>query len=231
MPANQSHFWTQFSGTEGQCINVNQFFLALGILNMLNDFIIIVIPFPRIAQLQMTQRKKLAICGIMAVGIFVFVASIVRIHYRSEFMSATDVTWMMGPVFIWSTTGPSIAVVFACLPHLAPLARLAHRTILSRLHSQRSTGISSARGGLHNGSECGLQKGLNHNRTPMFDYGVDKMKKSASDDEIGLTNYVTVGLSEAINPSSDSVSEHISHNHSIAVHSSLVQSASPRPPW
>lgn len=36
---------------------------------MLNDFIIIVIPFPRIAQLQMTQRKKLAICGIMAVGI------------------------------------------------------------------------------------------------------------------------------------------------------------------
>jgi hypothetical protein len=64
-----SHFWTQFSATEGKCINVNQFFLALGILNMLNDFIILIIPFPRIARLQMTLRKKLAICGIMAVGI------------------------------------------------------------------------------------------------------------------------------------------------------------------
>lgn len=64
-----SHFWTQFSGTKGECINVNQFFLALGILNMLNDFIILIIPFPRISRLQMTLRKKLAVCGIMAVGI------------------------------------------------------------------------------------------------------------------------------------------------------------------
>jgi hypothetical protein len=36
---------------------------------MLNDFIILVTPFPRIAQFQMTLQKKLAICGIMAVGI------------------------------------------------------------------------------------------------------------------------------------------------------------------
>lgn len=64
-----SHFWTQFSGTDGKCINVNRFFLTLGILNMLNDLIILIIPFPRIAQLQMTLRKESAICGIMAVGI------------------------------------------------------------------------------------------------------------------------------------------------------------------
>lgn len=65
-----SFFWTQFSGTTtGKCININQFFLALGILNMLNDFIILALPFPRIIKLQMTLRKKVAICGIMAVGI------------------------------------------------------------------------------------------------------------------------------------------------------------------
>jgi hypothetical protein len=38
--AAEANHWTQFSGTEGKCIDVNQFFLALGILNMLNDFII-----------------------------------------------------------------------------------------------------------------------------------------------------------------------------------------------
>jgi hypothetical protein len=64
-----SHFWTQFSGTEGECIDVDRFFLALGILNMLNDFIILIIPFPRIVKLQMNPRKKLAICAILAVGI------------------------------------------------------------------------------------------------------------------------------------------------------------------
>lgn len=64
-----SYFWTQFSGTEGQCINVQQFFLALGIVKMLNDFMVLTLPFPRIACLQMTLKKKLGICGIMAVGI------------------------------------------------------------------------------------------------------------------------------------------------------------------
>ncbi|KAJ5213071.1 hypothetical protein N7449_000240 [Penicillium cf. viridicatum] len=210
-----SHFWTQFSGTEGECINVNQFFLALGILNMLNDFIILIIPFPRIARLQMTLRKKLAVCGIMAVGVFVFVASIVRIHYLSEFMSAADVTWLMGPVFIWSTIEPSVAV-----------------SILSSLHSQRSIAISSERlGGPNGGSGRGLQRGnKTNNCEPTFDYGFDQMKRSASDDEIGLTNYVTVGPNEGIHHSNDSVSEDIGHNYSIAVHSSIVQSSSSRPP-
>lgn len=64
-----SYFWNKFSGAEGKCINVNQFFLALGIINMLNDFIVLLIPFPRIVTLQMSIRKKVAICGIMAVGL------------------------------------------------------------------------------------------------------------------------------------------------------------------
>jgi hypothetical protein len=83
-----TYFWTQFSGTQGECINVNQFFLAAGILNMLNDFIILVIPFPRIIKLQMTARKKLAICCIMAVGILwvpsSFLLSVIRGRSRSN---------------------------------------------------------------------------------------------------------------------------------------------------
>lgn len=64
-----SYFWNKFSGAKGTCINVNQFVLALGIINMLNDFIVLLIPFPRIVTLQMSVRKKVAICGIMAVGV------------------------------------------------------------------------------------------------------------------------------------------------------------------
>lgn len=155
-----------------------------------------------------------------------------RIHYLSKFMSAADVTWLMGPVFIWSTIEPSVAVVCACLPHLAPLARLAHQSILSSLHSQRSITISSERlGGPNGGSGRGLQRGNKTNKCePTFDYGFDQMKRSASDDEIGLTNYVTVGPNEGIHHSNDSVFEDIGHNQSIAVHSSLVQSSSSRPP-
>lgn len=52
----------------GTCLDVAEFFIAAGILNMLNDFILLMIPFPRIAKLQMSTKKKLAIGGIMAVG-------------------------------------------------------------------------------------------------------------------------------------------------------------------
>ncbi|GKZ31974.1 hypothetical protein AbraIFM66950_000973 [Aspergillus brasiliensis] len=77
---------------------------------MVNDIIILLIPFPQIAKLQMNRRKKIA---------------------------ARDITWMMGPLFIWSSIEPSVAIVCACLPHLGPLARLTRIRILS---SQGSKG-------------------------------------------------------------------------------------------
>lgn len=65
----RKYFWLQFGGTlSGTCLDVAKFFIAAGILNMLNDFILFVIPFPRIAKLQMSIKKKVAIGGIMAVG-------------------------------------------------------------------------------------------------------------------------------------------------------------------
>ncbi|KAL4995234.1 hypothetical protein BDV10DRAFT_175183 [Aspergillus recurvatus] len=211
-----SYFWTQFSGTKGECIDINTFFLAAGIINMLNDIIILAIPFPRIIKLQMTLRKKLAVCGIMAVGIFVCVASIVRIHYLSVFMNALDITWLMGPVFIWSTIEPSVAIVCACLPHFAPLARIAHRSILSSYnsHSQSRPGLSSNKSRtFRSGSGVGQSHG--HGRGSIL----QRMNKGTDDDEIGLTNYVTAGNHGA---SADTVSQ-------IRVESTFVQASNKAP--
>ncbi|RAL07950.1 uncharacterized protein BO97DRAFT_462254 [Aspergillus homomorphus CBS 101889] len=223
-----TYFWTQFSGTSGQCIDVDRFFLAAGILNMLNDFIILIIPFPRIVKLQMSVQKKVAISGIMAVGIFVCIASIVRIRYLSIFMSSVDLTWLMGPVFIWSSIEPSVAVVCACMPHLAPLARLAHRSISSSFHSRRSATESSGKPRRHRReSRQGVQKGHRSSHWgPTFDFGFEQLKKTANDDEIGLTNFVTAGPIIGKDSSIESVLEAYARDHEIAVQSSFVQSSS-----
>ncbi|BCS24829.1 uncharacterized protein APUU_41273S [Aspergillus puulaauensis] len=233
-----SFFWTQFSGkTNGKCININQFFLALGILNMLNDFIILALPFPRIIKLQMTLQKKVAICCIMAVGIFVCVASILRIHFLSLFMNTADVTYLMGPVFIWSTIEPSVAIVCACLPHLAPLARIATRSISSSFRSRRSTGKGTGTGTRGSGGRA-LESDHHHhhhkggnilgNRGQPFQYGFNFNRLDSSkskdqgldDDEIGLTNYVTAGNDTAsIAPDGRAVKGEIT------VKSSFVQSS------
>jgi hypothetical protein len=64
-----SFYWRQYSGaTDGTCIEVLSFYLAFGIVNMINDIIILFVPIPRIMHLQMNNRKKMSIVGIMLLG-------------------------------------------------------------------------------------------------------------------------------------------------------------------
>ncbi|KAL4897019.1 pth11-like integral membrane protein [Aspergillus ambiguus] len=209
------YYWTQFSGAMGTCIDINTFFLALGIINMLNDFVVLLIPFPRIIKLQMNKRKKIAICGILAVGCFVCVASIVRIYYLYQFMSAIDVTWLMGPVFIWSTIEPAIAIVCACLPHLAPLCRLVYRSGLSSYgRNKTSSGSSTTPWRPWNGPRVGSRP---EGRALFF---------SNADDEIGLTSTAMAKDSLRKHNSNESTLDGNPQSQCIHVQSSFVQTAS-----
>ncbi|KAM0201597.1 hypothetical protein ACHAPI_001642 [Fusarium lateritium] len=119
-----SHFWNQYLGAPGKCIDVKLFFLVLGIMNMVNDIIILTVPIPRIWTLKMNNKTKVSVICIMLLGSFVCVASIARIFYLWGFFQNLDATWWMGPSFAWSSLEPSVAVISACLPTLAPLFRI-----------------------------------------------------------------------------------------------------------
>ncbi|KXH66347.1 hypothetical protein CSAL01_03941 [Colletotrichum salicis] len=203
-------------------------------------------PWPtRAAQYPFTgtsSRKKAAVCSIMLLGSFVCVASIVRITYLSTFSHALDITWQMGPVFIWSAIEPSIAIVSACLPHLAPLRRLVRHKISSSLGRFSSGGggaggvLSSnsapwrSKSGTGGGKNSSSQKGSG----AMFTYGGSrfnfggggdgKMKLGGeSDDEIGLTNRITAGSGGVKNLSAGPGSEENINGGSIVVQSSFIQ--------
>ncbi|KAF6814773.1 hypothetical protein CMUS01_12574 [Colletotrichum musicola] len=118
-----SHYWTQFKGTEGTCIDVGRFFFIMTTINLITDVILLAIPVPEILKLQMSKGKKIGVCGILGLGSLRFVASSVRVNYLGVFASATDITWMMGPVAIWSSVEPSVGIVSACMPSFKPLLR------------------------------------------------------------------------------------------------------------
>lgn len=63
-----SHFWNQYLGAKGKCIEVKLFFLVLGIMNMMNDIIILTVPIPRIWTLHMNNKTKISIICIMLLG-------------------------------------------------------------------------------------------------------------------------------------------------------------------
>ncbi|TPR01322.1 Oxidoreductase family, NAD-binding Rossmann fold protein [Aspergillus niger] len=222
------YIYVMFGGASGTCIDTDTFFLALGIINMLNDIVVLLIPFPQIAKLQMNRRKKVAISGILAVGSFACVASIVRIYSVDQFTKRTDVTWTLGPVFIWSTIEPGLSLVCACLPHLAPLVRLAHIKLSSSQDSKRSRPTNPStpwrsRSGNANG-----------NGTPSAGRRVHSVLSTKytfdgqDDEEIGLTNHVTTSASLRKPHSIESVEREGggSVDQSIMVHSSFVQSVS-----
>lgn len=155
-----------------------------------------------------------------------------RIYYLRQFTKAVDVTWLMGPVFIWSTIEPSVAMVCACLPHLAPLVRLARQTIFTSLKSQRSkTGNSSGpHRSLGPSGQDSQGKVTFGSRGAKFDYGFAQMKRDANDDEIGLTNYVRTHQDHGKHSSLESISGEDDRHHAITVQSSFVQAVTPRSP-
>lgn len=136
----------------------------------------------------------------------------------------------MGPVFIWSTIEPSVAMVCACLPHLAPLARLARQTIFTSLHSHITKTGDTGRPP-HSLTRSGQEfqrKTVFGNAGVKFDHGLAQMKRDANDDEIGLTNYVTSNQNFLKNSSVESFPEDYHRDHTITVQSSFAQAATSR---
>ncbi|KAF9638831.1 pth11-like integral membrane protein [Lasiodiplodia theobromae] len=224
-----TYYWNQFHGAEGHCIDVNTFYLALGIINMVNDVIILTIPIPQILKLQMSTRKKAAVCGIMLLGSFVCIASIVRIYYLAVFIKTVDVTWLMGPVFIWSSVEPSIGILSACLPNLRPLFRSLRERMSSaeRSHSSDRTGQRSGssdtpwRSGGHAG-----QRGSSYGGSRFgFGSGDGALKLVEEEDEIHLTNRAMGGSRLQKHESTASEDQESLPGHVIIVESSIEQSS------
>ncbi|KAM0411154.1 hypothetical protein ACHAPD_010981 [Fusarium lateritium] len=63
-----SHYWTQFMGSQGSCIDVGQFFVALAIINLITNVVVLLIPVPEVLKLQMSREKKAGVFGILALG-------------------------------------------------------------------------------------------------------------------------------------------------------------------
>ncbi|KAK8076787.1 hypothetical protein PG994_004059 [Apiospora phragmitis] len=146
-----SFYWTKYLGeTNGVCIDVMGFYLAFGVLNMINDLIILVLPIPTIAKLHMDWRKKLSIMAIMLLGCF----------------------WTCrggsGPAWGGPLIEPSVAIITACLPTLAPLFRK------SKPANAASYNFSEPRFKPSQRTDCAAERG-------------EQWTKIDDDDEIELT--------------------------------------------
>ncbi|KAK2750977.1 hypothetical protein FQN57_000052 [Myotisia sp. PD_48] len=115
-----SYYWNQWHNSKGgHCpIDEANFYLGVGIINMIGDFCILLVPLPAVLKLQMPPGKKVAVYFIFLLGSFVCVASIIRIRVIIALTKTIDISWAKSDVFIWSSVEPSVGIISGCLPTL-----------------------------------------------------------------------------------------------------------------
>ncbi|RKU48546.1 hypothetical protein DL546_007390 [Coniochaeta pulveracea] len=106
-----------------------------GGLSLLGDVLVLALPMPVIWNLKVNFRRKVGIICIFLLGVFVCVASIVRIVELTKFV-VTDPTYTQVHASTWTTIEQGVAVISGNLPLLTPL--------FERFFRNKGTGYGSS---------------------------------------------------------------------------------------
>lgn len=108
-----------------------------------------VIPVRAIWSLHIPKRQKTALLGILTIGWFVCIVSILRVYAISVFNKhQNDATYHSAPTAYWSAIEANLAIVCASLPTLKPLiVRLV--PVFGTRNSSRGRGSTAASGNNH----------------------------------------------------------------------------------
>ncbi|KAL2867365.1 CFEM domain-containing protein [Aspergillus lucknowensis] len=112
-----SYYWNMWDGEhEGKCISQASLLWAHAVINILLDVVIIGLPTHTLLKLNLSWRRKLAICSMFAVGIVVTIVSILRFVSSLHFDITDNPTKKFVPVGAWSLVEVYLSIICACMP-------------------------------------------------------------------------------------------------------------------
>lgn len=104
----------------GHCGNSVTLWLSHGVLNIITDLIVLLLPMPYLYSLEMPLYNKLVLMVTFGLGLFVVIISALRL-YSLAHVDMTDVTYTVLMPILWSALEPCLAITLACVPLLRPL--------------------------------------------------------------------------------------------------------------
>lgn len=105
----------------GTCFNRPALFFANAGLNIFQDFVIYLLPFPMLWNVQLPLKQRIALIGVFVVGAFVCITGIIRVPTLWDAVSSEDSTWDHFGAAVWSAVETNTGIVCACLVHFKPL--------------------------------------------------------------------------------------------------------------
>ncbi|KAL4971923.1 hypothetical protein BDW66DRAFT_145209 [Aspergillus desertorum] len=104
----------------GYCGDQVTSFTVTGIINLVTDVVVLVLPMPNLSRLQMATYKKVTLITVFGLGAVTCVISALRISVLST-MDFADITYTMPKANIFSGIEPCLAVILASIPMMRPL--------------------------------------------------------------------------------------------------------------
>ncbi|KAF5972974.1 integral membrane protein [Fusarium bulbicola] len=110
-------FWD--SGVKGRCLLAQPtMWLVSGIVNIVTDFAIIVMPLPIVWKLQLPRPQKIYLTGIFGLGTLTLAIALLRVQWLDP---VADITWWNVTAASWSMAEIVSGITCACLPTFKPL--------------------------------------------------------------------------------------------------------------
>ncbi|KAL2139585.1 hypothetical protein VTI28DRAFT_4957 [Corynascus sepedonium] len=130
--------------TDGTCGDNRLFYIWLGIINVIVEAVILLMPVPFIYNLQMKLFKKLVVIGLFSIGWMTCAVTIYR-QATLPHLYFEDMTYTGVLATIFTGIEPSIALSLACVPFLRPLLRRGNKLMSTGHDSQYASGGSTLR--------------------------------------------------------------------------------------
>ncbi|KAH8199612.1 hypothetical protein TruAng_006205 [Truncatella angustata] len=128
----------------GRCVDVTVVGYVGAGLSIGEDLFLMLLPIAELRKLQVTQRQRVLLSAMFAIGSFAAVTSMIRLKYMVMFANTFDSTWDNVDVIIWSLIELLTAVFLGSLPPLRPwIVKLVPRVHMS--WNKTSTNKSGSR--------------------------------------------------------------------------------------
>ncbi|KAI1363597.1 hypothetical protein F5Y08DRAFT_354294 [Xylaria arbuscula] len=114
---------------------------ALSALTILSDWLYALLPIPLIWRVKMTPQAKLSVIGVLSLGVFASVATLIRLKFLADLTDTSDILHAGTDAMIWTLVEPGIAISAASLATIRPLLR--RWKIRGFTHSERSRGTGA----------------------------------------------------------------------------------------
>ncbi|KAH7177002.1 hypothetical protein EDB81DRAFT_875786 [Dactylonectria macrodidyma] len=126
---------------DGKCISTDIIIIPTYIFsatNILVDWTVSILPAFFLWHLQLRRKLKMICFGILGVGIFASIATIIRMPYVQGYAATTDKIYKVGFVILWTVVELGLGVIAGSLPSL--------RKLFKSLSKDHSTGDQASYG-------------------------------------------------------------------------------------